>query len=219
MGPAPRTLHPHRSLLVALILTVPAVGCGEATASMLSPAGPEAAAIATVWWVMFWLAAVIYVVVIGILLYVTVRRSLRKKEPISDPDLATRPPPKSMSMMIVVGGIVVPAFVLAGLMVTTAVVGADMSASDDNDVVVDVIGHEWWWEVRYTDPQTGRDVATANEIHIPAGEPVTFRLSASDVIHSFWVPELGGKVDNIPGATNVLELEAEDLLAYLETLD
>lgn len=66
-------------------------------------------------------------------------------------------------------------------------------------LVVSVKAHMWWWEVRYRDPATGVDIVTANEIHIPVGRPVYLALTSADVIHSFWVPELAGKVDMLPG--------------------
>jgi len=71
---------------------------------------------------------------------------------------------------------------------------------------IDVTGHQWRWEVSY--PGTG--VRLDNELHIPAGQPVHIHLRASDVIHSFWVPRLAGKLDAIPGRTNVLRLEADE---------
>jgi cytochrome c oxidase subunit 2 len=70
---------------------------------------------------------------------------------------------------------------------------------------VDVIGRQYWWEVRYLD----RGVVTANEVHIPAGRAVRLRLTSADVIHSFWVPQLAGKLDLIPGQTNTLWIEAD----------
>jgi cytochrome c oxidase subunit 2 len=66
------------------------------------------------------------------------------------------------------------------------------------DVPVQVTGHQWWWEVRY--PQAG--VTTANEVHVPAGRSIDVSLASADVIHSFWVPQLGGKTDAVPGHTN-----------------
>jgi cytochrome c oxidase subunit II len=78
------------------------------------------------------------------------------------------------------------------------------------EVVIEVIGHQWWWEVRY--PHEG--IVTANEIHIPAGQPVTLRLTSDDVIHSFWVPELHGKLDLNPQQTNTLILQADQPGAY-----
>lgn len=66
-------------------------------------------------------------------------------------------------------------------------------------LVVTVTGHMWWWDIRYSDPQAGREFVTANEIRLPAGRPVYFALASGDVIHSFWVPALGGKMDMVPG--------------------
>ena len=72
-------------------------------------------------------------------------------------------------------------------------------------VVIEIIGHQWWWEVRYPAGQA----ATANEIHLPVGQPISLQLSSVDVIHSFWVPELHGKLDLVPGHTNSLVLQAD----------
>ena len=75
-------------------------------------------------------------------------------------------------------------------------------------LTVEVTAHQWWWEERYLDPDARRIFTTANEIHIPTGTPVLFKLIGGDVIHSFWVPALAGKTDMIPGQTNELWLEA-----------
>ncbi|HWJ23286.1 MAG TPA: cytochrome c oxidase subunit II [Gemmatimonadaceae bacterium] len=76
-------------------------------------------------------------------------------------------------------------------------------------LTMDVIGHQWWWEVRYGDP-AHPDFAftTANEVHLPVGEPVRVRLHSADVIHSFWLPQIAGKTDVIPGQVNETWLEA-----------
>jgi cytochrome c oxidase subunit II len=76
-------------------------------------------------------------------------------------------------------------------------------------LIIKLTGHQWWWEARYEDRQPSRIFTTANEIHIPAGERVTFQLASSDVIHSFWVPNLAGKLDLIPGVDNQLQLVAD----------
>ncbi len=73
-------------------------------------------------------------------------------------------------------------------------------------MTVDVVGFQYWWTVRYPD----QDATTANEIHIPVGREVALRLTSADVIHSFWVPELGGKLDMLPDKTNTLVLEADE---------
>jgi cytochrome c oxidase subunit 2 len=75
-------------------------------------------------------------------------------------------------------------------------------------LTIEVTGHQWWWQVRYLGPDPTQSFTTANEIHIPSGEPVMFRLVGGDVIHSFWVPALFGKTDVIPGQTNETWLEA-----------
>ena len=77
-----------------------------------------------------------------------------------------------------------------------------------------VTGAQWWWRVRYEDPQAARVFSTANEIHIPVGQPVEVELESEDVIHSFWIPQLAGKIDMIPGQTNRLWLHADRPGAY-----
>jgi cytochrome c oxidase subunit 2 len=76
-------------------------------------------------------------------------------------------------------------------------------------VTIEVTARQWWWEVRYLGDDPSQNFTTANEIHIPVGQPVRFRLIGGDVIHSFWVPALGGKMDAIPGQTNETWLEAD----------
>lgn len=76
-------------------------------------------------------------------------------------------------------------------------------------IVMDVIGHQWWWEVSYRDPaRADAAFTTANEVHLPVGEPVLIRLHSADVIHSFWLPQIAGKTDVIPGQVNQMWVEA-----------
>lgn len=74
------------------------------------------------------------------------------------------------------------------------------------ELEIEVIGHQWWWEVRYHDPVASRVVRTANEVHLPAGRTANIRLMSNDVIHSLWIPNLAGKQDLIPGRVSNLEL-------------
>lgn len=92
-------------------------------------------------------------------------------------------------------------------MVTLAAVTP--SSTEKAAVTIEVTGHQWWWEVRYLSDQPSQVFTTANEIHIPVGKPVKFKLASADVIHSFWIPKLGGKTDLIPGQTNIAWLEAD----------
>jgi cytochrome c oxidase subunit II len=105
---------------------------------------------------------------------------------------------------------------LAASLVWTMVVLAAVAGPPKNpSLVLDITAHQWWWEVRYNAAQPSDEFHTANEIHIPVGQPVLVRLHASDVIHSFWVPKLTGKTDMIPGQTNQSWMQASAPGRYL----
>ena len=107
------------------------------------------------------------------------------------------------------GGLAFPAVVVTGLLVYSLGVTERVTAQPaSGDVRIRVAGEMWWWRVQYPGAE-GVMFETANQIHIPVGRPVTFELVSNDVIHSFWVPQLGGKMDTIPGRTNLLRLQAD----------
>jgi cytochrome c oxidase subunit 2 len=106
--------------------------------------------------------------------------------------------------LVVVAGIAIPAVILTGLLVFAVRTLSALAAPPAAAMTVEVIGHLWWWEVRYPD----HGITTANEIHIPVGQPVQLQLASRDVIHSFWVPQLMGKLDLVPGRTNITWVEA-----------
>jgi cytochrome c oxidase subunit 2 len=111
---------------------------------------------------------------------------------------------------MIAGGVVLPVVVLTALLVPTlrslgAVSPQRVGAAP---ITIEVVGRQWWWEVRYLDAEPSRIAVLANELRIPVGERVRVRLRAADVIHSFWVPGLQGKMDMIPGRTNVTWLQA-----------
>jgi cytochrome c oxidase subunit 2 len=107
---------------------------------------------------------------------------------------------------IIGGGIVFPVVVLAVLLVYAIHAGHALSGPPARAADIEVIGKRWWWEVRYRTPDGS--TVLANELRIPAGKPVEIALSTTDVIHSFWVPALAGKVDMIPGRTNRIVIDA-----------
>jgi cytochrome c oxidase subunit 2 len=111
---------------------------------------------------------------------------------------------------LVVGGLVLPGVLLVALFVRALHVGNALVAGPGDDALrIHVIGKQWWWEVRYENGDGGPDVVLANELHIPLGRPVEILLGSSDVIHSFWIPSLAGKVDMIPGRTTRLTLRGD----------
>jgi cytochrome c oxidase subunit 2 len=111
---------------------------------------------------------------------------------------------------VVAGGIVFPGVVLFALLVYALLATARMHATLGEPALrVEVVGHQWWWRVRYLDPAGRLDFETANEIRIPVGRPVELRLRSADVLHSLWVPALAGKLDLVPGKDNRLTVRAE----------
>jgi cytochrome c oxidase subunit 2 len=111
-------------------------------------------------------------------------------------------------------GVILPALVFCATF-ALGVIGLQKTAEPDGDpgATIEVIGHQWWWEVRYDDG-TGNEVVTANEIHVPVGTPVELRLRTADVIHSFWVPELMPKTDLLPDRINRTWLTADEPGTY-----
>lgn len=167
-------------------------GCGGPL-STLDPAGPAAQSAAGLWWIMFGSFGLVLLAVIG-LWWFAMRQPSRSDNP------------RRNNRMIIGGGVLLPLLSIAGLLAVGIPAGHRMlPLPTPEDVLrIDVTGHQWWWEVHY--PDTG--VRLKNELHIPAGAPVDIHLTTADVIHAFWVPRLGGKLDAIPGRTNILRLQA-----------
>jgi len=173
---------------------LPGAGCGGRQ-STLDPRGPAAESIANLWWVMLAGATVIFIVVMAALLYAMFRSESRR---------ITLPP----VAFLMVGGLAFPTVVLAALLIYGTDVGRRITMAADSPLVIEVVGHQWWWEVRYPGGEHGPEMSTANELRLPVDVPVLFRVRSADVIHSFWIPNLAGKVDMIPGRVNTLRLRA-----------
>jgi cytochrome c oxidase subunit 2 len=101
------------------------------------------------------------------------------------------------------------ALLLAAVFVTTLRTQAALHSHAAPDLIVRVVGHRWWWEIKYLTQPPSDEVVTANELHIPTGRRVRLELASADVIHSLWVPNLQGKMDLVPGRTSLMWLEAD----------
>jgi len=166
--------------------------------SALHPAGPDAAVIAQLTWVLFIGGTLLF---IGVM--VLCAMSLRGGRPV-------RP-----MVWIVGGGVLLPLVLLSALLVFGTWRSAQLSKpTSQHAIKISVIARMWWWEVRYTDPAGGQDIVLANEIRVPLGQPVYLGLSSADVIHSFWVPALAGKVDMVPGRVHGMTLQADRAGVY-----
>jgi cytochrome c oxidase subunit 2 len=168
----------------------------EGIQSALNPQGPDAAAIAEISWVLFVGGAAIFIVVMALAAYAIFARR----------DRAAR---LSSSALIVGGGVVFPIVTLTVLLAYSLVRAAALGSDEEPSLRIEVIGEQWWWRVHYLHPDGGRDFATANEIHLPVGQRIELQLKSADVIHSFWVPAVAGKLDMIPGRTNRLRFVAD----------
>ena len=168
--------------------------------SALDPAGPVAAAIHQLGMVMYVGAAVVTALVTVLMLVPFLRRKER---------------PVNRKLFLWGGGVALPLVSLSALVPYVFIVGQGMRVSDAPDrLSVEVTGNLWWWDVSYRRANSAAAVSSANELRLPAGEPVEVLLRANDVIHSFWVPNLAGKTDMIPGRLNRMVLQADRTGAY-----
>jgi cytochrome c oxidase subunit II len=158
---------------------------------VLDPAGPRAAETANLWWFMLALGLTVYLLVMLFLV-----ASLRSRRQLGE---------KARIRIVVGGGLIAPAVVLVVLLIADLKTLVAVAAPPGQaDLTLEIVGHQWWWEVRYPE----QNFATANEIHLPVGQTILLHLSSADVIHSLWVPQLAGKTDLVPGETNTMWLEA-----------
>jgi len=182
-------------LRFSLVLTVGFVflpGCDGAQ-SALNPAGRAASDIAILFTGMTIGATIIWMIVIGLSVYAI--RSGKAHDP------------KMTSRLVIVGGAVVPTIVLVVLLCFGLRLMPELQTPPpDGSLVIHVQGERFWWRVRYPGVTPGDAFETANEIVLPVNEPVEFKLTTADVIHSFWIPSLGGKMDMISGRQTRLKL-------------
>lgn len=219
-------------LAVGLVaLAVAAAACApNATQDTLQPAGPYAEKPYDLFVVVFWVAVGIFILVEGAIVVISIRYRHRKgRDQI--------PPQIHGNTRLEIAWTILPALILAGIAVPTVTTIFDLAREpEEGTLQIDVLGHQWWWEFSYLD----QGFTTANELHIPTGEPVYLRLCAvgsagtpesaqaapsecqpggegpqaaaigDAVVHSFWIPELAGAQDVVPGQTNNLYLEADE---------
>ena len=187
---------------------VPAVlllaGCGG-DQNALAPKSHQARDIASLfWWMMA--GAWIGLAVVVALLLLSWKRAGRRG--VGDDTEGGKPGERTGWYVVIGGGVVVPIVLLVALFAVSnlfVIRTTQAPAAGSTRLTVLVIGHQWWWEIRYP----GSDAVTANEIHIPVRTPVRLEVRTDDVIHSFWVPQLNRKIDTLPGETNAIELYAD----------
>lgn len=220
-----RTREDHRSLVkgtrrniaawlsFAFVNTLP---CGASSAERdandmgyLSGFGSRAHPVVSLTWGLLAISLAVVAIVIGLLLFGVFRRR--------SPSSAVIPRPQRLGdglTWVYVGTGVSTVTLFIAAFWTMRVLAAVVQPAEAPALTLDIVGHQWWWEARYSGEPQSNIFVTANEIHIPVGAPVRIRLMSEDVIHSFWIPALSGKTDLIPGQTNETWIEADRAGVY-----
>lgn len=179
-------------------------GCVSQDAPMnfLYPEGPQAIEADRLWDVTFAIAAVIFVIVEGALIFILIKYR----------ESSSKAAPRQLHghTRLEIIWTIIPTVLLTGIAFITVPVIFEQAQEPDDALQVEVVGHQWWWEVNYDN-----GVTTANEVHIPVDQPVFVSLKSIDVVHSFWVPKLAGKQDVVPGRVNTMTIQANEPGEYL----
>ncbi len=191
-----RRRSPRRHRLVSLIALaglILSTGCGSVFPT-LRPVSSQGTIIYHQYIVVMILSVIVFLIVFGLLGWILLH--YRGNEGDDEPNQT------SGNKVLEITWITIPVLMLIGLFIYSAVNMRSVEANDSSALQINVIGHQWWWEYQY--PSLGID--TASELHLPVGTPVRLNITGADVIHSFWVPDLGWKMDAIPGKSNPMNL-------------
>jgi cytochrome c oxidase subunit 2 len=175
--------------------------------SALSPAGPQAGRIEWLYWIIFWIAFVVYVLVVVAFTRAVSRNRVQDEPPAP---VLENPPGERGAAIAVNSALAITTTTLFVILVMSIVTGKKVEGiASKNPVTIQVTGHQWWWEVTYPNSQADQTVITANEIHVPVGKPIVVLTSSADVIHSFWAPNINGKRDLLPGYQNAFWMQVD----------
>ena len=164
---------------------------------MLHPAAPQAGHIEWLYWVIFWITFVVYVLMILSFTRASAKSHTSATEPLPIMEDEAGDHRAAWGVGLALGITVLTLFIVLVLSVVTGKRVEGLTSK--NPVTIQLVGHQWWWEVNYPNPQADQTITTANEIHVPVGTPVVVLTNSADVIHSFWPPSITGKRDLLPG--------------------
>jgi cytochrome c oxidase subunit 2 len=178
--------------------------------SALDSAGVQSGKLENLWWLFFSITGAVYLIVMTILLVAYFRRQKADAETASD----MSPDEKNEKNIgnVIKGAVALTTIILFALMIISFRTGRavySLSQTEQEPLLIRVKGQQWWWEVEYQDKTPSKNVMTANEIHLPVGRPIKMQIESADVIHSFWIPNLHGKVDLIPNYKTTFFFQAD----------
>ena len=202
-----RSRSPRRwraALLLPLALGLAACA-DDAPLDTLDPQGPNSQMIHNLAVPVFMIAAVVFVLVQGGVLFLAFRYRKRKD------DDGSLPPQLHGNFKLEIGWTILPALLLAGVGAASVLTLLDLDEQPPDAMQITVVGQQWWWEYQYdVDGDGSPDIYTANDLVIPEDTPITLTIQSRDVIHSFWIPALNGKRDAVPGRQSTLGMQADD---------
>jgi cytochrome c oxidase subunit 2 len=179
----------------------------------LRSAGPQAAEIEKLWWFFVAVCAIVAVIVFAFLLHGLLKAP--RADESAPADISGLSKHEGRLHRGVIWGVSLSTVALLVLLVASVHTDRALASLDVKDALhIKVTANQWWWEITYDDPDPSRTFVTANEIHVPVKRPVVVSLTSNDVIHSFWVPNLHGKRDLIPGHVLTMNLRADDAGTY-----
>lgn len=200
-------------VLPAVALLALAACADQRWQSALNPAGPQAARLRALWLFLLGVSLVVFVLVVAALAYAGWRGHWRRETP-ADKEGQEADAHRRMTRGVAAATAATVVTLFAFLAYDFFAARSVVTPPPGPLLTIEIIGHQWWWQVHYRDTVPSNQVTTANEIHVPVGKPVLLKLSAADVIHSFWAPNLQGKKDLIPGRQTETWFQADTAGVY-----
>jgi cytochrome c oxidase subunit II len=175
---------------------------------ILHPGAPQSSHIEWLYWVIFWITFAVFLLMILGFTRAGARAHVDAIEPlpVTKSEEADRKATWAVGSAVAVT--VITLFVVLVLSVVTGKRAGGLTSK--NPITIQIIGHQWWWEINYPNSQADQTVTTANEIHVPVGTPVVILTNSADVIHSFWAPSINGKRDLLPGYSSAFWFKVDE---------
>jgi cytochrome c oxidase subunit II len=186
------------AVLTKLVAAYQAASLNPGQHSALDPAAPQAAQIAWLYWVIFWICFGAFVLTVAAFARGAARTYTPQSEPL--PPIKEHPADRRAAWFVGTA-IAVTVLSLFAVLFMSVITGKQVegATTQKNALTIQLTGHQWWWEAEYPNSQADLTITTANEIHVPVGKTIVILTHSSDVIHSFWAPSITGKRDLVPG--------------------